>query len=117
MKLASLVLLVLLATASATQAGVLAGRYAEGPAHDAAPYLTDMVNKPVLGPDGSYLGRVYAVDAKQKRAQILLPSGVRIVIDAGLLIDGPVNARAPSLSQAKMVALARLQTGRAVAFE
>ena len=117
MKSAVLLVFTLIAGASAAEAGVVGNKFVLGPDHTSGPYLDDMVNKPVLGPDGAYLGRVYAITRDTNEVQILMPSGVRVAVDAIRLVDGPVSIRAPSLSEGEMVALARLQTGHAVAFE
>jgi len=76
--------------------------------------LRDMEGKTVFGENGEMLGYILAVDEGARMMEVQLPDGVGVAVGADLLINEPDRVVAPSLSQADILEMARLQTGRTV---
>jgi hypothetical protein len=77
--------------------------------------LRDMEGKNVIGENGEVLGYILAIDEGARMLEVQLPTGVAVAVGADLMINEPDRVVAPSLSQADMLEMARLQTGRTVA--
>jgi PRC-barrel domain protein len=81
-------------------------RYSVYPTRISVEVLRDMTGKSVYGENGERLGMIATVDEASRLAELQLPDGRSVAVDANLLINEMDRVVAPTLSLAEVMARA-----------
>jgi hypothetical protein len=79
-------------------------RYSVYPTRISVEVLRDMTGKTVYGENGERLGMIATVDEVSRLAELQLPDGRAVAVDANLLINEMDRVIAPTLSLAEVMA-------------